>query len=70
MMHVRPWRWRTTGRHDRDFLGVARTRNGIDVSGATIAMVQGGRIVELETFPDRYTLLTRLGVLSSLVAAS
>ena len=23
-----------------------------------------------ETFPDRYTLLTRLGVLSSLVAAS
>ena len=20
MMHVRPWRWRTTGRHDRDFL--------------------------------------------------
>ena len=52
-----------TGRHDREFLGVAATGNAIDVSGATIAAVHGGRITELETFPDRYRLLVQLGVL-------
>jgi predicted ester cyclase len=63
--HRAAWRWRITGRHNGEFLGIAPTGNAIDVSGATIASVQHGRITELETFPDRYTLLTQLGVLGT-----
>ena len=59
------WRWKMTGRHDHEFLGIAPTGNAIDVSGATIASVRQGRITELETFPDRYTLLTQLGALGT-----
>jgi predicted ester cyclase len=57
------WRWRLRGTHRGGLLGVAASGQELDFTGATIARVRDGLIVELEMFPDAMTLMRQLGIL-------
>ena len=57
-------RWHSGGRHDRPFLGVPPTHRQVQVSGATFAHFQSGRIVEEFVTWDPRALLSALGIIS------
>ncbi|MFF0085877.1 ester cyclase [Streptomyces canus] len=57
-------RWHSSGTHVRSFLGVPPTKRRVDISGATFARFEGGRIVEEHVTWDPRALLAALGIIS------
>lgn len=56
-------RWRSTGRHERPFLGVPATHRPVEVSGATFAHFRDDRVVEEFVTWDPRALLSALGII-------
>jgi steroid delta-isomerase-like uncharacterized protein len=54
--------WTCTGTHKGDFLGIPATGKPIEISGMSLARVEGGKVVEERTYFDRLTMLEQLGV--------
>lgn len=57
-------RWHSSGVHETSFLGVPATRRRVEVSGATFARFEDGRIVEEHVTWDPRALLTALGIIT------
>lgn len=57
-------RWHSTGTHAASLLGVPATGRRVQVSGATFARFEDGRITEEHVTWDPRALLTALGVIS------
>ncbi|PWJ54328.1 conserved hypothetical protein, steroid delta-isomerase-related [Quadrisphaera granulorum] len=57
-------RWRSSGTHAHSFLGVPPTHRRVEVSGATFARFEGGRIVREDVTWDPRSLLSALGIIS------
>jgi steroid delta-isomerase-like uncharacterized protein len=55
-------RWRMTGTHEAEFLGIAPTGRSVQLSGVDIERIENGRIVEHWTYWDRLSLAEQLGV--------
>ena len=60
--HTVWWRWRFTGTHQNDFMGVARTGNRVETRGVNIERIEDGKIVEHWNFSDRLAVWEQLGV--------
>lgn len=56
-------RWHSSGTHENSLLGVPPTKRRVEVSGATFARFEGGRIVEEHVTWDPRSLLSALGVI-------
>lgn len=63
-------RFRMTGTHQGQWLEFAPTGRPIDLPGADIFRVEGGRIAEVRVFYDTLGLLQQLGVVSSPAATA
>lgn len=57
-------RFRVTGLHDGDGLGVRPTKNAVDFTGMTIVRIEGGKIVEAWNNVDFMEMYKQLGVLT------
>ena len=55
-------RFRTTGTHDRELLGVEPTGNLIDVTGAMFDRVEDGKLVERWVNDDAFGFMRQLGL--------
>lgn len=55
-------RWTARGTHLRALLGIPATGRQVEVAGASIARLEGGRIAETWVHWDRAALFTQLGV--------
>lgn len=58
-------RWRSTGRHTGDFLGVPPTGKPVEVSGATFARFEGSAVAEEWVTFDSRQLLEALGIITT-----
>ncbi|WP_326672548.1 flavin reductase [Streptomyces canus] len=58
-------RWRSTGRHTGDFLGVPPTGKPVEVSGATFARFEGPSVAEEWVTFDSRQLLEALGIIAT-----
>jgi steroid delta-isomerase-like uncharacterized protein len=58
-------RWRSTGRHTGDFLGVPPTGRPVEVSGATFSRFDGGTVAEEWVTFDSRQLLEALGIVTT-----
>jgi steroid delta-isomerase-like uncharacterized protein len=56
-------RYTGQGTHQGEFLGVAPTGKGVELSGVTIHRISGGKIVEAWDFYDGLGLLRQLGAM-------
>lgn len=56
-------RWRATGTHEGEFLGVEPTGNQIEIVGFEINRLKEGQIVESWVLFDSLSLLQQLGVI-------
>ncbi|NGM69889.1 ester cyclase [Natronolimnobius sp. AArcel1] len=56
-------RFRTTGTHDRDLMGVEATGNEIDVTGMLFDRIEDGTLVERYVNDDAYGFMRQLGLI-------
>jgi predicted ester cyclase len=56
------WRWRFTGTHRGDYMGVAPTGKPIETTGVNIERISEGKIVEHWSFGDRLAVWDQLGI--------
>ncbi len=55
--------WRFKGVHTGPFFGIPPTNKAVDVEGATIARMVGGKIVEEQDFFDNLEFMQQLGLI-------
>ncbi len=58
-------RWRATGTHRGELMGIAPTHRAVDVHGCTVNEIKNGRSAHVWVYWDTGHLLRQLGVLSS-----
>ena len=59
-------RWRETGTHKGEYMGIAPTNKKFNVVGMSFYRVAGGKVVEARVVSNDYILYTQLGVISPL----
>lgn len=57
------FRWRITGTHTGEFLGIPPSGNHIETTGNDVAVMREGKVVERWCEQDLLSLLTQLGAL-------
>jgi steroid delta-isomerase-like uncharacterized protein len=58
-------RWRVTGTHRGEFMGIAPTHRRVELHGCTVNEIKNGKSVHAWLYWDSGHLLRQLGVLSS-----
>ena len=53
--------WEFKGKHTGTFFGIPATGKDVDVEGATLVKMRGGKIAEEQDFFDNYEFMKQLG---------
>ncbi len=59
------FRWRITGTHTGEFMGIPASGNHIETTGNDVGVMREGKVVERWCEQDLLSLLTQLGALDS-----
>ena len=59
------FRWRITGRHTGEFLGIPASHNHVETTGNDVAVVRDGKLLERWCEQDLLALLTQLGAMDA-----
>ncbi|HJT89307.1 MAG TPA: ester cyclase [Bryobacteraceae bacterium] len=57
-------RWRMTGTHTGEFVGIAPTNRRVEIRGCTVAQVRNGKVIRTRVYADNATMLQQLGVIA------
>jgi len=55
--------WEFKGKHTGTFFGIPATGKDVDVEGATLVKMRGGKIAEEQDFFDNYEFMEQLGLI-------
>jgi len=55
--------WEFKGKHTGTFFGIPATGKDVDVEGATLVKMRGGKIAEEQDFFDNYDFMKQLGLI-------
>ena len=59
------FRWRITGRHTGEFLGIPASHNHVETTGNDVAVVRDDKMLERWCEQDLLSLLTQLGAIDA-----
>ncbi len=59
------FRWRITGRHSGEFLGIPASGNHIETTGNDVAVMREGKVLERWCEQDLLSLMTQLGAIDA-----
>ncbi len=57
------FRWRITGKHTGEFLGIPASHNHVETTGNDVAVLRDGKLVERWCEQDLLSLMTQLGAI-------
>ena len=57
------WRWRMTGRHTGDFMGVPASGNRIETTGNDVAVLRDGKLETRWCEQDQLSLMVQIGAI-------
>ncbi len=59
------WRWRMTGRHTGESMGIPASGNRIEITGNDVGAMRDGKLVERWCEQDMLSLMTQLGAIDA-----